>query len=370
MPQIRSGFPGDSNGVKTNRFAEGFSRLQTAMIGIPDRVPFTTQMHEFAMNWIGASPDRFYSEARSFISGLIETAEQFDFDVPSLGYDVYNVEAEAMGEPLQFSARQAPVIDKEAILIKEKGDLVHLKPPEAGAAGRMPFILEVHRLYRECLGIDPAFQFCAPFSLATLVRGYVSFIQDIYSDPDFAHDLLGFLTEEVIAPWLTAQKKAFPGTKAAAGADALCSPPMVNRQIIEQFSIPYILRLRELSDLDVMVVNWWGESCFEDVQGFLELKLRVACGLIRAQDPDVARIGPGVFKEFAREHDLTLELGLGDVLLNQGPIEEIEHRIRYYISEAAEGGRFILYLASINSDTPPDHIRAAVAAIKRYGRYG
>jgi uroporphyrinogen-III decarboxylase len=356
--------------MRTNRFSEGFSRLQAAAVGIPDRVPFTAQMHEFAMNWTGASPQRFYCEPPTFISALIRTAEDFDFDIPSLGYDVYNIEAEAMGQPLHFTARQAPVIDKEAILIKEKSDLVHLKRPQAGAAARMPLILEVHRLYRERVGVDPAFQFCAPFSLATLVRGYVNFIQDIHSDPDFAHDLLGFLTEEVIAPWLSSQKKAFPGTRAAAGADALCSPPMVNRRIIEQFSIPYILRLRELCDLDVTVVNWWGDSCFEDVQVFLELKRRVACGLIRAQDPDVARLGPGVFKEFARRHDLTLELGLGDVLLNRGPKEEIEARIRCYISEAAEGGRLILYLASINSDTPPDHIRSAVAAIKRYGGYG
>ena len=138
---------------------------------------------------------------------------------------------------------------------------------------------------------------------------------------------------------------------------------------MECFSIPYILRLRDLCGLNVAVVNWWGDSQFEDVERFLELKHRVACGLIRAQDPDVARLGPGVFKEYARKHDLTLELGLGDVLLNRGPCMEIENRIRYYISEGAPGGRFILYLASINSETPPDHVRAAVAAIKRYGAY-
>jgi uroporphyrinogen decarboxylase len=353
----------------SDRFSGGFARLEAAARGVPDRVPFTAQMHEFAMNQVGAPPDRFYSEAQTLISGLIETAEQFDFDVPSLGYDVYNIEAEAMGQPLHFTEGQAPLIDKDAILIEDKRALLRIRSPEPGLAGRMPFVLDLHRIYRERLGVGPAFQFCAPFSLATLVRGYVNFIQDIYTDPQFAHDLLGFLTERVIAPWITVQKRAFPGTAAALGADALCSPPMVNAQIIEQFSIPYILRLRRLCDLDVMVVNWWGDSHFEEVERFLELKRKVACGFIRAQDPDVARLGPGVFKEFARKHDLTLELGLGDVLLNRGPRQEIEDRLRRYISEAAPGGRFILYLASINSDTPPDHVRAAVAAIKRYGSY-
>ena len=103
-------------GVREDRFSEGFARLRAAAAGIPDRVPFITQMHEFAMNRIGAAPDRFYSEAPTFISGLIQTAEQFEFDIPSLGYDAYNIEAEAMGQPLHFTPRQAPVIDKEAIL--------------------------------------------------------------------------------------------------------------------------------------------------------------------------------------------------------------------------------------------------------------
>jgi len=355
--------------MAAKRFQTGFERLGRALDGVPDRVPFVTQMHEFAMRWAGVPPRRFYSDAEIFVSGLIKTAEDFDFDVPSLGYDVYSIEAEALGQPLLVRERQAPGIDMDAVLIENKRDLLRLKAPAPGTAGRMPFVLEVHRLYRERLGTKPVFQFCAPFTLATIVRGYINFIQDIYEDPGFARDLLDFLTEQVIAPWLMTQKRAFPEADTAVGADALCSPPMVNREIIEGFSIPYILRLRELCGLNVAVRNWWGDSHFEDVESFLELKLKVASGLIRAQDPDVAAVGPGVFKEFARRRGVALELGVGDVLLNQGPVEKIEKRIERYITEAAEGGRFILYLSSINFDTPPDHIRAAVSAIRKYGPY-
>ncbi len=184
----------------SGRFSEGFGLLRSAAAIIPDRVPFTVQMHEFAMRWVDVSPDRFYSKAETYISGIIKTAENFDFDVPSLGYDVYNIEAEAMGQPLVFTEGQAPLIDKDAVLIRNKEDLLSLKPPRAGVSGRMPFIMEVHRLYRKHLGTEPAFQFCAPFTFATLVRGYVNFIEDIYSDPDFAHDVLDFLTERAIYP--------------------------------------------------------------------------------------------------------------------------------------------------------------------------
>jgi len=351
-------------------FNEGFTRLSKASTGAPDRVPFTTQMHEFAMTWCGVPSTRFYSDANELVSGIVKTAEDFEFDIPSLGYDVYSIEAEAMGQPLVYTENQAPLVDKEKILIREEKDLAHLKPPHPPTSGRMPFVLDLHRIYKEQVGTSPAIQFTAPFTLATLVRGYTNFIQDIYENPDFAQHILDFLTEEVIAPWINSQKHELPGARSAVGADALCSPPMVNTDIIENFSIPYILRLRELCrGINVSVVTLWGDSHFERVEDFLKLKQRVATGLIRAQDPDVAKVGPRVFKEFALDNDLTLELGVGDVILNQGPEEKIRERIRSYISQTAEGGRLIIYLSSLNGDTPPRHIKTAVEAIKKFGDY-
>ena len=351
-------------------FNEGFTRLSKASTGVADRVPFTTQMHEFAMTWCDVPSTRFYSDANILVSGILKTAEDFEFDIPSLGYDVYSIEAEAMGQPLVYSEKQAPLVDKEKILIRDENDLTRLESPHPPTSGRMPFVLDLHRIYTERVGTVPGIQFTAPFTLATLVRGYTNFIQDIYTNPEFARHILDFLTEEVIAPWINAQKDDLPGAQSAVGADALCSPPMVNPEIIVKFSIPYILRLRELCrGIKVAVVNWWGDSYFERVEEFLKLKQRVAVGLIRAQDPDVAKVGPRVFKEFTLKNDLTLELGVGDVILNQGPEEKIRERIRSYISQTSEGGRLIIYLSSLNGDTPARHVKTAVEAIKEYGEY-
>lgn len=348
-------------------FEKGFQRLQKVMDSIPDRVPFTSQMHEFAMAWTGVSSNKFYTNADVLVSGILKTTEDFSFDIPSLGYDVYNIEAEALGQEVIFLEKQAPVINNA--LIGDKKDLLHLTPPVSGSTGRMPFILDVYRIYRERTGISPAIQFCAPFSLAAILRGFTDFIQDLYADQDFAHSLLTFLTEEVIAPWINFQKEESPESTLAVGADALCSLPMVNLEIIQSFSIPYILRLRELCNVDISVINWWGESYSNNINEFLELKLKVASGLIRAQDPDVAKVGPGKIKAFAVKHNLILELGLGDVILRQGPKEKIQKRIKNYIDQASEGGKFILYLSSLNADTLPDHVKTAVAAIKEYGIY-
>jgi len=353
--------------VNTARFQEGFDRIRKARAGIPDRVPVIAQTHEFAMSWTGVASERFYRDATTLVDAILRTTEDFGFDVPGVSYDVYNIELEAMGHRIKFLPRTTPVPDPAESLVPQEGDLARLRAPEPGVSGRMPFVVDVQRRYRQATGVEPTIQFCAPFSLAAQARRYERFVEDVCLNPSFAHDLLGFLTEAVIAPWIRFQKEAFPGAALALGADALCSPPMTNREIIEEFSIPYILRLRELCSVPVAVVNWWGDSLFDPVEPFLELKRRVCCGLIRAQDPDVARLGPAVFKEYADRHGLVLELGVGD--LNQGPPEEIRSRVRAYLRAAASGGRLILYLASLNAETPPEHVRAAVSAARDYGAY-
>ncbi len=349
-------------------FDEGFARLRQAVSGVPDRVPVTAQLHELAMGWTGVPSTRFFSDASALVDAIFRTAEDFGFDVPNLSYDVYNTEMEAMGHPLEHLPRSTPVLDPRVVLLPEKR-LDRLRRPEAGRDGRMPFVLEVLRLYRERCGVTAGLQFCAPFTMAVQVRGYEQFIEDICLDPGFARDLLALLTEEVIAPWIRVQHEAFPEAPVATGADALCSPPMTDPQIIEEFSIPWILRLREICPLPVAVVNWWGDSLIQPLERFLDLKRRVCLGVMRAQDPDLARVGPEPFKRYADAHGLPLELGVGDVLLNQGPPEAIRERIRRYIDGAAAGGRLILYLSSLNAETPPEHVRLALRTARELGRY-
>jgi uroporphyrinogen-III decarboxylase len=350
-------------------FKAGFERFEQVMTGVPDRVPVTAQMHEFSMAWTGRRAGEFYTDPNILVEGIIKTAEDFEFDIPALAYDVYNIELEALGQRIEFPDHAAPSALRGSVILSEEAKLSHLRIPNPGVSARMPFVLAIQEAFRERTGTQPAIQFCAPFSLACLVRGYENVIQDVYEKPHFLHELLEILTDQVIAPWINVQKALFPRASIAVGADALCSPPMTSRTIIEEFSIPYILRLRELCPLQIAVVNWWGDSYFDSVDEFLELKRRVCAGLLRAQDPDVARVGVEVFKDFASKHDLVLEIGVGEGIVNSGPVQAIEDRIKDYIREGAPGGRFILYLTSLDATTPPEHVRAALKAVREYGRY-
>ena len=93
-------------------FQQGAKRFDTAMRGIPDRVPVCAQMHEFAMKEIGARPMEFYSTPEMLVFGTLEIQDKYGIDVPVLDYDVYNIEAQAIGQEIVFGEDHMPDVDR------------------------------------------------------------------------------------------------------------------------------------------------------------------------------------------------------------------------------------------------------------------
>ena len=78
-------------------FEVGYRRLEAAMSGGCDEVPFIVQMHEFSMTHMRQPGSLFYTDPRTFVRGICQTTVDYRFDTPSFIWDVYNVEAEALG---------------------------------------------------------------------------------------------------------------------------------------------------------------------------------------------------------------------------------------------------------------------------------
>jgi uroporphyrinogen-III decarboxylase len=350
-------------------FENGFKRFYDSLEGIPDRVPFIAQMHEFAMKLSEGSAKIFYSDPDFIVRSTIDAAIDFGFDIPWLGYDVYNIEAEALGIPLNYSDNLPPEVASSKPLIHSRNDLVKLKIPDPYSSGRMPFVLEANKLYEKSTGYPPPIQFTAPFSVAITLRGFENFILDIYQQPDFAHDVLKFITEKILAPWIQAMQKESPKATLYRGADAMASMPLVNIHILREFVVPYIIKLKQLCGQEITVLNWWGESHLENPEKMLALKLKISPTIVQGQDPDVEKIGPELYKKFAVKHDSALILGIGNLFLQKAAKAEIGKRIRHYIKAGASGGRFMIYFCYLSSETPGENVKAAIKAVKDSGVY-
>jgi len=351
-------------------FQEGVKRFEAAMQGVPDRVPVITQMHEFAMKELGISAREFYTTPEILAVGTLAIQEKYGIDVPVLDYDVYNIEAEALGQKIKYSDQDMPDVDRTKPLIRDHDDLRKIKTPDFNADGRFAHVLEMNRIFRRLIGgAEITVRFCAPFSLAANIRGLETLLMDIYTDPDFVRSLFDRIVEDVLVPWVLHLKKEFPAVRSISGDDASGSLPIVSPEIIRDWVIPYVLRLRELCGPEVYVPNWVGEKYLKDPEEMLAYKHLVCPGFVEGQDPDVEELGPQRYKAFAQKKDVPLILGVGAAFLALSSPEQIRQRVRRYIEVGGQGGRFALLLCNLGATTPPENVRAAMDAVHKYGRY-
>jgi len=343
-------------------FSSGVVRFERAMTQGGGEVPVIAQMHEFAMRESGIPGHEFYTDAKKFVRGICETTERFDFDTPSFLWDVYNIEAEALGCRLVTFPDMAPAIDNSTPLLKTAQDLARLKAPDPYAAGRMPLVLEIMQQVKEQSGQTPLPCYCAPFTLASHVLSFENLIVQIHENPKFVHQLLTFLVDEVIAPFMNVAFSEFPEATYADGSDAVASLPFITETMLDEFSLHYIERLQSQTSKPVVCDNWWGDAFATDLHDFWARKLRATPDYLKVQDPDLFKLGLQPVLDYSKDKQLPIILGVDNNILQQGPTEELTRRIHEYMEAIEENGSGALYLCSLSAVTPAENVRTAITA--------
>lgn len=350
-------------------FKETADLLKRAMDGTAERVPVYAQIHELAMAESGLPGKSFYRNAENLIHGILKTTKNYGLDAPCVDFDVYNIEAEGIGQKILFRDDGAPDIDRNNPLIKYKEDIKKIKKPDFSKVNPFPFAIESQQIFKSLTGYTSPINFTAPFSLASNIRGIENLLFDLYEDKKFAEELFRRITGELIIPWIDYQKEKFPDAPSIVGSDATASIPILNTGMLLEWVIPYIMDIRDACGENVYVPNWIGESYLKKPEEMFELKLKVCPSFLEGQDPDVEKLGPQIYKNFAEKHNVSLVLGIGSSFLAGASPSQIEDRVRHYITVGKKGGRFALYLCNLASTTPAENIRTAVSAVHRYGRY-
>jgi hypothetical protein len=350
-------------------FQEGAALMASALKGSARRVPVYAQMHEFVARQAGIPAEVFYHRPEIMVPAMLQVQAEYGLDVGSLTYDVYNIEAEGLGQRLLYGAAEMPDIDRSQPFIRDNADLCLVKTPHFDTAGRFRQVIDMLAIYQDLTGLTPSLSFCAPFSLAANLYGIERLLVAIYQDSGFARNLLERLTEEVLAPWIVYQKAHFPDVIKITGADAVASLPIVNLSILQDWVLPYIQRLREWCPIEVQVVNWVGERYLKRPEEMLALKKLAGPGLIQGQDPDVAALGPSFYTEYASRHHLPLILGIGAGFLAQSEPSQVAERVRQYVIAGKKSPGFALYLCNVDAEIAPENLRAAIRSVKEHGVY-
>ncbi|GMQ74876.1 MAG: hypothetical protein BMS9Abin01_0116 [Gammaproteobacteria bacterium] len=353
-------------------FGEGLKQYKAIIDGgEADFIPVTTQMAEFCMKYGGHNGHDFFRDPELFVRGSLDVQREMGFHVPDMVWDVYSVEAEALGGQMAWFDELYPALDNTEVIIANEKDLARAKAPDPLRSGRMPWVLEVLQICQELTGYAHYIHYCSPINLAAQVMQFENLILAMQEKPKFVHKLMDFLVEEVLAPFINTYFEKVPGSSIANGKDAVGSLPFITEEILEEFSLPYLSKLRKLCGdrPGVRSDNWWGDSFAKDIEKYWDIKLEVTPQYLKIQDPDCFRVGTERAREFADSRKCALSFGVGTLLLQVGTREDITQRIHEYMevgSRGPHGKKFFLYLCSFSAQTPPENVRAAIEAVNSF----
>lgn len=357
---------------ETYDFSAGIKQYKSIIEGRDaEFIPVTTQMAEFCMQQGGYNGRDFFSDPELFVRGNLDVQQEFGLDIPDMVWDVYSVEAEALGGKMAWFDELYPALDNTEAVIRNEKDLANIKAPDPYKTGRMPWVLEALRLCQELTGFAHHIHYCAPINLAAQVMQFERLIIAMAENPKFVHKLLDFLVEEVLAPYINAYFKVVPGATVANGKDAVGSLPFITEDILQEFSVPYLLKLRKLcgGGPGIRCDNWWGDAFAKDTEKYWDTKLLVTPQYLKVQDPDCFRVGTERARAYADTRGCALSFGVGTLLLQKGSREDITRRVHEYMevgSRGPYGKKFFLYLCSFSAQTPAANVRAAVDAVKSF----
>lgn len=167
--------------------------------------------------------------------GIRIIADSFD-TAAAVSYMDLSVEAEAFGSTIRFSDEDVPTVIGSIISTMEEAEA--LKVPEVGA-GRTGANIESMRKAREMVTDRPLFAgVIGPFSLAGRLMDVSEAMIYCYDDPDMVHEVLGKVTEFLIA-YCNAYKET--GIDGVVVAEPLAG--LLSEDLAEEFSAEYMKKI-------------------------------------------------------------------------------------------------------------------------------
>ena len=202
---------------------------------------FSPSVYEHAARVIGKSPWEVSRSAGLLAQGNIEAFRLYEHCPVVVGIDIYNLEAEAYGAPVeQPAAGGIPAIHRHPYSTTE--ELLNLEPLNPRTDGRIPMVIEAaKRVAHECPDADVRIPLAGPFSIATNLMGFEALLCEVHSNPDSVVEVLHHL--------VTGQVK-FCKEIAANGLDiaffeSAAAPPLLSPQQFKDIELAALRQTME-----------------------------------------------------------------------------------------------------------------------------
>lgn len=325
-----------------------------------DKVPFVPAIYEHKARLVGRSPSEVCRSLDLLLESLEKELELYDPDALTVGLDVYNVEAEAVGCEVRYFGRSPDVPAVAAPLLAGPGDLGKLGRPDPERDGRMPLFLEAAARLREAKGRDIVVRgaLTGPFSLACALAGTEEVLVATVEDPAFVRRLLDF-SARVAVDFGT----AFLGRGVEPVLfDSKASPAAASPRVFRDFVLPayrdaVIPALREAGAGALPLIIGG------DTTAILEDLLRTGAGqLLCDAGSDLA-----LFVRRCGEERRALRASVDARLVHTGTPDEIRSEAGRVLGQAAGRRGFLFGCGVVAYDCDPRNVIALREARDAFG---
>jgi uroporphyrinogen-III decarboxylase len=351
-----------------------------------DRIPFMgPQIHDHAMTIAKVPARRYYWDAKLLVSVQMAVERWYRFDSYTVIPDAYNFEVEALGAKFIYSDIAMPTVDTNEPLIKERADLDKIGPLDVTKA-RIPMAVELAKIVTEKVpGPFGMGFFCSPFSLICQAMGYPKAVRALRRDKVYAQELFDYVENDVIFPYLKAQREA--GAHSSTGADAWAAFPNLTPDMVEEWIIPSAKRLGERGKKELkMNVSAGGAACdyCEEDPNKFDKKVMFQCWETACKtmflDTTLSAMGRTQdwnmewMQEFALEHGtggrkLPIFASMNGRFTRDSTPEELIEKTREWIDIMGRDGGLLFFIGNTPADTPPLNVHTLVQAVHTFGKY-
>ncbi|MDZ7373543.1 MAG: uroporphyrinogen decarboxylase family protein [candidate division KSB1 bacterium] len=338
------------------------SAFELAEIGALNRPLFEPAIYEHKAALLQRPVVDVATSAELLAEATLMEIEHYHPDAVTIGVDVYNVEAEAIGCRLNYDVPRYEGPQVAEPLLGQVGSWTDLPLPDAERAGRMPLFLEaasrVLRARPPEILVRGAVS--GPFSLAATLVGFERLLLTILDDASRVRQLLNYTLEVSLGFGLAYLRRGAEPVY----FDSRCAPPLLSPRMYAELVLPVhaelVRKTRAFGARQVPLIIGG------DTTEIVEDLVRTGAGYLLCDAPANFQR----YREALTGRRLFLRRNLNPVLIHRGPLEEIEKEARAYLQEARGLPLFVLGTGIVAYDTPPQHIVAVRRTLEQVSSDG
>lgn len=318
-------------------------------------VPFVPTIYEHGAALIGRTPSDVARSEDLLVEGQQAAYELYRHPLVSVGLDVYNVEAEALGGIVDYP-NDVSLPALRSPLIQTPADFNALRVPNPRIDGRMPLLLNACRRLKAALPAVISGTVTGPFTLAAILRGFEAFTMDMFDTPDFARQQLRFAAEIAFA-FAAAYNEL--GVSIAIN-ESWIAPPLCTPDLYRAFAQPVekdlIARLTSIGVPRVSLV------CGGNTTAIAADMLATGTSYIMADWGCDRR----AIRALCESRGVMLRASIAPGMLERGSEAELADAVRQVMADCGSYSNLVFGCGIVSFSTPREHVLLLKQLIGKY----